>query len=119
MTHQQQDRARRRLFERLQNRVRGVAIEIIDRVDNRHAHAAFGRRQRKEVAELARIIDGDLTPRLAAIVQTPAQHEEIGMRKRHHTPRNRIFRIDIQRPRANALGAQRRTRNPICERRFA
>ncbi len=119
MTNEQEHRIGRWFFQRLQDRVGGIGVEIVHRIDNGDAHAAFARRQREEPTKLARIVHGDFAPRFAAIVKTTAQYEEIWMRQRRNAPRNRIIRIDIERARADALGAQRNTGETIRKRGFA
>src|SRR5205823_4351695 len=64
--HEKKYRARRRLFERLQQRVRRIDVHFLSRMDQRDAQAAAVRADVEEIGQLAHLVDLDLEARLAA-----------------------------------------------------
>src|SRR2546426_1915727 len=63
---EKKSRPRRRLFERLQQRVRRIDVHSLSRVDQRDAQAAAVRADVEEIGQLAHLVDLDLEARRAA-----------------------------------------------------
>ncbi len=69
-----QDQVRRRLFQRLQQRVGGLLVGAVHVVDQEDAAAAVVRQERRALLEQARLRDGDLAQRAIG-----REGDEIGM----------------------------------------
>src|SRR5437899_321904 len=67
MAGEQEQRSLRRLFEDLEQRVSGVRIELIDRVDDAHPPAVHRRGRAEERNRLPRLVDRNHGPHHAAI----------------------------------------------------
>ena len=72
VTDQQQQRVRRRLLERLEQRIGGVRVQVVGRIDDHHAPAALGRGHTQEMVGRAHVVDDDFRARLAGLLVDPA-----------------------------------------------
>ncbi len=113
MAHEQQNRFVRRLLQGFQQRIGGIAIEIIDAINNRHPPTALGRLQAEKAAQSAGVVDRDIAPRLALVIEATAQNEQIRMRQSRDAPRHGVRHIHIKRPRPNLRRAQQPAREAI------
>ena len=103
---QQQHRARRRLLQHLQQRVGGVAVEVLRAVQHHHAPAALGRRQAQEVGDAADVIDHDLAAQPPALLVPGAlDRQQIGVRSGGDAAEHRVGGIEAER-RGAAAGEQ-------------
>ena len=77
---QQQDGSRRRLFQHFQDRIGGVAVEVLGTVHDHHPPAALRRCEAQEIGDVASALDDDLRPlTLALVVPLARDGEQIGM----------------------------------------
>ena len=80
MADQQEDGVRRRLLEILEQRVGGVALEIVDRVDHHRAPGRHRGRGREQPLQAAHLVDADRAGELgAALLRQPLEPHQIGM----------------------------------------
>jgi hypothetical protein len=119
----EEDRARRRLLDDLEERVSARRVEVVGGVDDADAVAALPRRRGEKVKRAADVVDGDLL-RIALVVlaQAAPDDREIGMGTGRDLPRRRVLRVDRKRRAAGrrrvAMGEEE-ARDPIGERRLA
>ena len=94
------ERALRRLFQNLQQRIGALALQIVDRVDDGDAPAALacGRAEKRHRA--AHVVDADHGVELAGLLVDHAlEHQQIALRLRGDAARDRIVSIDRERRR--------------------
>ncbi len=109
----------RRLFQNLQKRVGAEIVELIDRIDNGDAPAALARGRAEERHRAAHILDRDILPQFAFVVERSLQRQQIAVGFVGDAARDRIVRIDRERSgllhvRCGGVGMrQDETRQPI------
>ena len=120
MADKDQHGARRRLFERLQQRVGGVAIYRFRTVDDCHPIAAGGRRHLQRRGRRPHRVDGDLgTEPPGTRVALGFQHRQIGMDAPGHLAEHGMVRGHRESPIEEIRARQERPGKAEAERRLA
>ena len=122
---QQKQRARRRLLQNLEQRVGGVGVEFVHRIDDADPPAGDGGGRTEKRNRLARFIDGDDAPHHPFVVGGALQRQQAAMAARHHLPRHRMIGIEVEAGRAlhrrqRRLGiGEHELRHAVGQRRLA
>ena len=94
MRDQQEQRARRRFLEILQQRIGGIGVHVVGRIDDDDAVAAVMRGQRQEAADPPDLVDGQRgLEGFGLLVERPRQVQHRGMRAAGDLPVERRGRI--------------------------
>ena len=106
---EQEHRARRRLLQRLQQRVGGVDVELVGLIDDDDAPAVAGGAMRQERAQPAHLVDRNAGGKALGLhVVGTADDQQPRMRQRPHLPRWRSScprRRDLARMRSRSSAA--------------
>jgi hypothetical protein len=80
VSNQQQKRLAWGLFQHLQKRIRGTAVEIVGSIHDDDAPPAFGRREPQEASDPAHVLDDYFLAQLAPLfVEAAFERKQIGM----------------------------------------
>ena len=99
--HQEEQRARRRLFQRLQQRIGGVLVEIVGAIDDDHAPPGFACAMAEEVAQAAHLVDADiLRVALRLVVPRPADQKQVRVTETRNFTEHGMIGVDrsVRRP---------------------
>ena len=88
-----------RLFQRLQQRIRRVLVQLVGAIDNHHAPASLARRRAEKGAQAPDLVDADHL-RIAFRLLDPgaADEEKVRMRQRRDLAKHRVLAIDALAP---------------------
>ena len=94
MTDEDEQRALRRLLQHLEQSIGARPVELVDGVDDRDPPAALpgGRTEKRYGA--AHVVDGNLLPQDALVVEGALQHEEITLRLSGDPARHRVLCVN-------------------------